>query len=415
MSDASTLLDLIEAGIAEHGGDLGGWTRRDDDFLQVFDGRVTLRAEIRDESTRPNLSVVHAHVAAELHDHDDEVLDACLMGFAERPEDALAQVAGLWMLCVAGPIRSFLDDRPVCETSRVGVLDGDPAEGDTPHDLGLPGLRAYAGPVVSRGGDFEPAAAALADVQPWFRYAAPAASPRRVHLAKVTLMAHGAAGWERRLEVDGDDVAHLDPLWSPGVNGPAVGYATRFAVFEFPLNSREMARRAELDRTIRRFAERLAECESPHSAVDRLIEDMIREGFDADLVCEAESFAMLAFGRELFESHGVSYPATVIRARRDGRIETDVPLLSIPAFCRGRVAAAQMRETLSDDAFQTLGLYSAESHALMRATTNAGGPADLPKVKLYPSVVPERGASDETIRAAIKILDDLVGVAPPRP
>ena len=47
--DADRLLDLIEEGVVEHGGDLGGWTRRHEDALQLFDGRVTLRAELHEE------------------------------------------------------------------------------------------------------------------------------------------------------------------------------------------------------------------------------------------------------------------------------------------------------------------------------------------------------------------------------
>ena len=52
MSDADRLLELIEEGIVQHGGDLGGWTRRNDQSLQLFDGRVTLR-RIGLRRTRP--------------------------------------------------------------------------------------------------------------------------------------------------------------------------------------------------------------------------------------------------------------------------------------------------------------------------------------------------------------------------
>jgi hypothetical protein len=48
MSESSRLLQLIEEGIVEHGGDLGGWTHCGDDALRLFDGRVTLRAELKD-------------------------------------------------------------------------------------------------------------------------------------------------------------------------------------------------------------------------------------------------------------------------------------------------------------------------------------------------------------------------------
>jgi hypothetical protein len=95
---------------------------------------------------------------------------------------------------------------------------------------------------------------------------------------------------------------------------------TRFAVFEFPPDSGELSRRAELDRTLRHFAESFGKYDS----VDRLTEDMVRRGFDPDLVHEAESVSTIAIGRTLFERLGVRYPATVIRARWDGWVEADV-------------------------------------------------------------------------------------------
>src|SRR4051794_31374175 len=114
MSDSERLLEIIEKCVVEHGGDLGGWTRRTGGALQIFDGRVTLRAELLDAGPAAGDGVVHAHVFTTLHEHDDEVLDACLFGIGDGKEAALAQAAGIWMTCVAGPIRSFLDDRPVC-------------------------------------------------------------------------------------------------------------------------------------------------------------------------------------------------------------------------------------------------------------------------------------------------------------
>jgi hypothetical protein len=48
MSDSDQLLEEIEKSIVELGSDLGGWTRRGDGELQLFDGRVTLRADVAD-------------------------------------------------------------------------------------------------------------------------------------------------------------------------------------------------------------------------------------------------------------------------------------------------------------------------------------------------------------------------------
>lgn len=140
------------------------------------------------------------------------------------------------------------------------------------------------------------------------------------------------------------------------------------AVFEFPRNSAEISRRTELDRTIRYFAENYAK----HKSVDQLMEAMVGLGFDRDLVHETESFATIAFGRALFEQRGVQYSPTVIRACRDGHIETDVPLMSISAYSRARALAAQLRETMPKDDFQALCLYNAESSALLKAMTAVG-------------------------------------------
>ncbi len=58
MSDANRLLEIIERDIVAHGGDLGGWTRLSDESLQLFDGRVTLRAEVHEEEQAGD-NVVH--------------------------------------------------------------------------------------------------------------------------------------------------------------------------------------------------------------------------------------------------------------------------------------------------------------------------------------------------------------------
>lgn len=405
MSDPHRLLELIEEGIVAHGGDLGGWTRRGDDTLQLFDGRVTLRAELNDAGPAADAGMVHAHVFTTLHEHDDEVLDACLFGIGDDREKSLAQAAMIWITCVAGPIKSFLDNKPVCMTCQAGVQGGDPAEGYSPSDYGLPGLRAYVGPSVSRGLDDERVRSAIDDTKPWFRFAAEAAAPRRVHLAKATILSKGKEGWRWELEIDGHDVSYQDPDWPAGVRVPDVGYVTRFAVFEFPRNSTEIRRRAELERTIRYFAEHFAKYDS----VDHLMQEMVSQGFDPDLVHETESISTIAFGRMLFEQHGVQYASTVIRARRDGRVEAGVPLMSIPAYARARALAAQLRETMKPEDFQSLCLYSAESNGILKALEAGGDKADLTKMKMFPCVVPDRGVSDQTMDAALAVLHDLVG------
>src|SRR5262249_2919211 len=151
---------------------------------------------------------------------------------------------------VAGPIKSFIDSRPVCMTCQAGVHAGDASKGYSESDYGLSGLRAYVGPAIARafgGGEVPP----IAHTKPWFRFAAESAAPRRVQLAKVCIVSKGKDGWRRELEVDGHDVSYQDPNWPADVRGPEVGYVTRFAVFEFPRNSTEIRLRAEVERTIR--------------------------------------------------------------------------------------------------------------------------------------------------------------------
>lgn len=412
MSDAEQLLQKIEDGIVEHGGDLGGWTRLDGGALQLFDGRITLRAELRGEPSRSGAGMVHAHVLATLHEYDDEVLDACVVGMGDGREAALAQAAAIWITAVAGPIRSFLNDRPVCTTCKAGVEGGDASKGYCPGDYGLaPGLRSFVGPAISRGFTDDRVASRLDDTKPWFRFAAESAAPRRVHLAKTTILAHGNAGWNRELEIDGHDVSHVDPDWPAGVSVSEVGYLTRFAVFAFPDDSPEVVRRAELERTIRRFAEDF----SKHETVDPLMEDMVAQGFDPDLVHEAESLSTIAFGRLLFEPYGVQYSPTIFRARRDGHIETDVPLMGIPAYSRARALGAQLRETMPPHEFRSLCLYNAESNAIMQAIEAANGKPEFEKLKMYPSVVPDRGVDDPTMEAARTALFALIEQNRPRP
>jgi hypothetical protein len=206
------------------------------------------------------------------------------------------------------------------------------------------------------------------------------------------------------LEIDGHDVSYHDPDWPADVRTAQFGYVTRFAVFEFPRNSTEISRRAELERTIRHFAENFAKS----SSVDFLMQEMVKQGFDPDFVHDTESISTIAFGRTLFEPHGVQYSSTVIRARRNGRVEADVPLMSIPAYTRARSLAVRLRESMPKDDFQRLCLYNAESNAILKAFEAAGEKPDLTQMKMYPCVVPERGVSDQTMNAAIATLNELV-------
>ncbi len=399
VTEEHQLLEFIEEGIVAHGGDLGGWTQLFDGQLKLFDGRITLTGEIY-EGEDGRREMAHCHVFATLHEYDDEVLDACVVGMGEDRDKALREAATLWITCVAGPIKSFLDNKPLCMTCQAGVAGGDFSNGYAPGDYGLPGLRAYVGPSLARGIDDDAIHSKLDDSKPWFRYAAESAAPRRVHLVKATILSHGEQGWKRELEIDGHEVAHHDDHWPAGVQGPEFGYLTRFAVFEFPRNSAEVLRRQELERTIYFFAEHFTD----YPTIDGLMESMIGEGFDADLVHEVESLSTIAFGRLYFEQTGIKYSPTIVRARRDGSIETDVPLMAMPAYSRARAIGAKLWETLPEEKWQPLTLYNAESNAIINALESGANADDLSGMRLFPSVVPERGVSQATMDKAVEMV-----------
>jgi hypothetical protein len=409
MSETDLILDLIEKGILAHGGNLGGGTRRTDDGLQLFDGRVTSRAVLKDIAPSGSATSVHAHVLTALHEHDNEVLDACLFGMGKDRDSSLAQAVDMWVTAVAGPIKSFIDNEPVCKTCRAGIPGGDVSKGYSSSDYGLPGLRAFVGPTISHWRDDKQVPPIIDDAQPWFRFAAESAAPRRVHLAKATIASKGKDGWRRELEVNGHEVSYTDQNWLTGMPGPEFGYITRFAVFEFPHDSALLAQRAELDRTIRYFAENF----SRYASAKQLMQAMESQAFDPDLVHETETISTIAFGRFLFEPHGIKYSPTVIRARRDGRVEADVPLMSIPAYSRARALAVELRKTIPKEDFRSLCLYHAESNTIQKALNAEGGTKILlSEMKFPPLVVPDRGVSDQAMTAAMDRLNNPVGSGP---
>jgi hypothetical protein len=272
----------------------------------------------------------------------------------------------------------------------------------------LPGLIAYVGPAICRGIGDNRVTAALDDSKPWFRFAREAAAPRRIHLAKATILSKAKEGWDRDLEVDGHDVSFHDANWPAGVVSSDHGYVTRFAVFAFPKDSSELVHRAELERTIRYFAEHYGE----HGSVEGLMAHMVQQGFDADLVHEVESLSTIAFGRTLFGGSGVEYSPTIIRALRTGEVEMDVPLMSLPAYTRGLALAAKLRETMPQEQFQSLCLYNAESHAIVQAMEAQGNSFDLSGMKMFPCVVPDRGVSQVTMNAALAKLQEMLDREP---
>lgn len=137
------------------------------------------------------------------------------------------------------------------------------------------------------------------------------------------------------------------------------------------------------------------------------METMVQEGFDKDLVAQTESISTIAFSRALFEHYGVKFSPTIIRARKDGRVETDVPLMSIPSYSRARALAVELSKTMSQDEFQSLCCYNAEANVILQAMEKGGDKVDLTQLELFPCVVGDRGVSKETMDLALAKLDEL--------
>ena len=407
MSDESAVLDKIEEGLVTHGGDLGGWTKMEAEGLKIFDGRVTLTVDLADlEGGLAVDQVVHAHVFATLHEHEDAVLDACVIGLGEDRGSAIAEAALIWITGVAGPIRSFLDNKPVCMTCQAGSLNAEPEQGYVSGGFGLSGLRAFVGPAFARGFNTEDYADDMSDSMPWFRYAAESAAPRRIHLAKATIRAIDAnelGSWHRQLEVDGHEVAHQDAEWPASKESPENGYMIRYTVFEFPRNSTAIAERRKLDDAIKCFIQEFGK----HQTLDNLKAAISAKGFSPEMVHDVSYYSTMAFGRWYFEQLGVSFSSFVIQAKRDGQVNADVKLASVPAFSRGLAIAGKLLPEMDEQDRQNLCFYSPEADGVVQALE--GNPnLDLSTIQLFPGVVSEYQTDDATMEEAMALRQTIV-------
>jgi hypothetical protein len=109
------------------------------------------------------------------------------------------------------------------------------------------------------------------------------------------------------------------------------------------------------------------------------------------------------------------YPPTIIRARGDGRVQADVPLLSVPAYSRARALAPRLEQVMEHDDFTDLCVYSAESNGILQAMDQSGKDLDLAGLTFYPCVVPDREVSDETMHAALSLQQQMVARKRPAP
>ncbi|MEM1186586.1 MAG: hypothetical protein AAGI53_16475 [Planctomycetota bacterium] len=319
---AGKLLEMIESTVVAHGDEFGGWTKLDGDELKVFDGRITLRAQVHIHPKPDGAAMAQCSVLATLHDHGDEVLNGGVVGIAGSEDEALTSAAQTWLHLVAATIRSFIDGRAVTGCSHVSDAPGE----------GLDGFDGYVSP--ARWASFGTQPPECPDGAPWFRYTREALGPARLQMVKTVVGGNtpdSPTGWRRQLELNDEGLTVTDTDW-PAPRLEAPGYWTRFALVA-QTDEAQMAERDRLDRAIESFATKL----SARAAHEEIEKQMSLEGYDLEFIDEIGSFATAGFTRAFFTSRGMNFnfAPTVIRARASGEIEAGVPLASRPAFSRG--------------------------------------------------------------------------------
>ena len=132
---------------------------------------------------------------------------------------------------------------------------------------------------------------------------------------------------------------------------------------------------------------------------------MLDQGFDPAVVNQVDTISTLAFGRMFFEPHGVQYSPVIYNARRDGTLEERVPLLSLPAYNRGRAVLARMASEFTAEDTQRLCLYGNESFAILQLLESE---TQIDEIDLQPWLVAELGLSDQHMQAARKTYREIL-------
>lgn len=165
-----------------------------------------------------------------------------------------------------------------------------------------------------------------------------------------------------------------------------------------------MSAATRLDDAILYFALRYPSCES----LEVLQDDMVHhQCFDPEHVHQVTHISTIAWGRYLFQNFGIKYPKTIIRARDDGSVESDVDLASLPAYIRAMALVDRIESSLSRHAFRVLCMYNAESRAIVKAIKALGQGLDLREITMYPVVVPDLHVQKETVQRAFDVVKRL--------
>ena len=218
-----------------------------------------------------------------------------------------------------------------------------------------------------------------------------------VHLAKVTLEAAGAGGWNRNLEIDAHLASHADHPWNAGLAAPSQGIVSQFAVFHYGDQPDRAEARRQTDDAIRRFVSAFQTTDDPDRAAGMLRD----EGLDADLVHRVVAFASLAFGRLVIESLGASLAPDFVRITRDGIAEEGLMLMRQPVFARSMALGREFMQGELREAVKKVAFTSSEVDVVNNALHAGGKPDDL---DVFPPVIPDPGASQDAVQQAVKEL-----------
>jgi len=189
--------------------------------IRALGGNVRIEVASRREAIKFQ-GTAHYHVTARLPNGAERGLDACVVGLGETEELALSDIAEIYVRFALPPLLSLMKPGAV---SSVRVAPGT-------DDWGVPGFRAFVGPLGMRGpiGGTQ----ALGDElnrSPLFKGLAYLPTDGRAHLLKVVLVARNGT-WRRSLELDGQPTSIKDEHWTGAPAPPDFMSVVGFAAFE---------------------------------------------------------------------------------------------------------------------------------------------------------------------------------------
>jgi hypothetical protein len=383
--DCAFLLEVIKHELEKQGGDIAGRVELVDDSLSACDGRMLLRAEVRNDSDY-HPSITHCHVFARMgKDTFCDPLDACVMGIDADRRQGLTKAGQNWVTNVGSALLSLLHAKPVMDANHFDGID----------PWGVPGCHGFIGPLFGYGMK-EPVDAMQIMNAGLFDCASAMAPPGIIHLAKVVLEAKGTEGWTRTLEIDGHLACFEEKGWDcGGIAAPPVGIASQFAVFHYADQKGTVESRRQLDHAIRKFVATVGASKDVDAATQALREERLV----SDLIHQMAALLPLAFFRVIFAGLGMTFSKEYHRVKGDGTVEVR-KLMREPVFARAVAMCPDMIAGGLGEAVKFLATCSSTFNAV-NAALNAGSKPE--NLLMGPPVIPDPDADAAAIKQAIKL------------